>query len=706
VTGRITVALFAVVAVSCRGAGVPEDSAPPDLAPPLPTGATASIDPGGRYFVRFTNPAWTFSGTVGSAATDIATSAQGDAIGAYHELSFAWNDGVARTGVIRTYDDVPVVLLTQSLPQGGPNTTAFPAFDQYPPLPYHVSYQTMLFAPPSFSTLAPDSPWIFFDDAADAFVLSAAGHFTNATTIRAADGTITSGIDPSIATLPGGFAHTVALVAGPGIGRTLSRWGDLLLQRGGKPRIPNDATVDLERLGYWTDNGATYYYKFDAQKGYVGTLLGVRDAFAARGLPLGYLQLDSWWYPKGAVDTWSDHGGIYQYTADATLFPSGLAAFQAQLGLPLITHARWIDPASPYRTQYTMSRNVITDAAYWTSTASYLRAAGVITYEQDWLDQMALPATNNLVDQEAFLDNMATAMSQAGLAMQYCMPLPRHHLQSTRYANLATMRVTIDRFGRDRWHDFVYVSQLDAALGAWPWVDVFMSTEADNLLLATLSAGMVGVGDAVDAIDAAALHGVARGDGVLIKPDVPLVPLDQSWIDEARGDGAPMIATTYSDFGTTRATYVFAFGSAATATFTPAELGYDHPVVVRDATSGVTTSVAPTAAFSAPLAAGRGYFVVMPVAAGGSALLGDADKLVPLGKKRIARVADDAGGLHADVVFAAGEATVTLRIWSPAPPTVTATKGAVGNVRVDPTDGNAFLVDVTPDGGGAAVTIR
>jgi hypothetical protein len=706
VARRVTVALLGLLAVSCRGKGVPGNSAPPDLALPPPTGATASIDPDGRYTVRFANPAWTFRGSVGATVTDIATSAQGDAIGAYHELSFAWNDSVARTGVIRTYDDVPVALLTQSLPQGGPNTTAFPAFDQYPPLPYHVSYQTMLFAPPTFSALAPDSPWIFFDDTADAFVLSAASHFTNAATSRAADGVIKSSIDPSIATLPGGFAHTVALVAGHGIGRTMSRWGDVLLQRGGKPRIANDATVDLERLGYWTDNGATYYYAFDTQKGYAGTLLAVRDAFAARGLPLGYLQLDSWWYPKGAADTWSDHGGINQYTADATLFPSGLAAFQAQLGLPLITHARWIDPASPYRTQYTMSRNVITDANYWTSTAAYLRAGGVVTYEQDWLDQMALPATDNLVDQDAFLDNMATAMGQAGLYMQYCMPLPRHHLQSTRYANLATIRVTTDRFGRDRWHDFVYVAQLDAALGAWPWVDVFMSTEGDNLLLATLSAGMVGVGDAIDVIDAAALHGVARADGVLVKPDVPLVPLDRSWIDEARGGGAPMIATTYSDFGAMRATYVFAFGSAATVTLTPAELGYDHGVVVRDATTGVTTSVAPTAAFTAPLPGGRGYFVVMPVGAGGSTLLGDADKLVPLGKKRIARVADDAAGLHVDVVFAPGETTVRLRIWSRTPPTVMATQGSAGNVRVDPADGNAFLVDVNSNGGGASVTIR
>ena len=40
------------------------------------------------------------------------------------------------------------------------------------------------------------------------------------------------------------------------------------------------------------------------------------------------------------------------------LFPRGLRAFQRRLGLPLITHARWIDAHSPYRRRYAMSRNV------------------------------------------------------------------------------------------------------------------------------------------------------------------------------------------------------------------------------------------------------------------------------------------------------------------------------------------------------------
>ena len=57
--------------------------------------------------------------------------------------------------------------------------------------------------------------------------------------------------------------------------------------------------------------------------------------------------------------------------------------------MPLITHARWIDASSPYRTLYKMSGNVVTDPAYWETVAAYLATSGVTTFEQDWLADKA-----------------------------------------------------------------------------------------------------------------------------------------------------------------------------------------------------------------------------------------------------------------------------------------------------------------------------
>ena len=98
---------------------------------------------------------------------------------------------------------------------------------------------------------------------------------------------------------------------------------------------------------------------------------------------------------------------------------------------------------------------------------------------------------------ELFMDAMAKAAGKERIALQYCMPLPRHFLQGTRYSNLLTIRVSGDRFVKGHWTSFLFNGRLASALGEWPWTDVFMSSETSNLLLSTLSASMVGVGDAL-----------------------------------------------------------------------------------------------------------------------------------------------------------------------------------------------------------------
>ncbi len=126
------------------------------------------------------------------------------------------------------------------------------------------------------------------------------------------------------------------------------------------------------------------------------------------------MQLDSWWYPKGSTQSWSDtNGGFYTYEAHKDLFPNGLAAFRQSLGAGLITHNRWLDLGSPYRSQYKVSGNTVIDPAFWADRAAYLKAAGVMVYEQDWLARNGLPNQNNLTDQEAFLDSMAEATVEA-----------------------------------------------------------------------------------------------------------------------------------------------------------------------------------------------------------------------------------------------------------------------------------------------------
>jgi hypothetical protein len=282
------------------------------------------------------------------------------------------------------------------------------------------------------------------------------------------------------------------------------------------------------------------------------------------------------------------------------------------------------------------------------------------------------------------------------------MAEPKHFLQSTNYSNLTTIRTSGDRFGKTRWTSFLYGSRLAAALGVWPFADVFQSSERDNLILATLSAGPVGVGDPLGGISAANLLQSVRADGVIVKPDVPAVPDDSILIADAQNIDTPMIATAYSDFGGLRATYVFAYtrATAASVTIQPSTYGIAGPAYLYDYLNGTGYPIDAGATHIVNLANGVGYFVLAPVGPAGIAFLGDKGQFVTLGKKRIPELTDS-GRVEVTVSFAAGERVRTLLGYSPTPVSVSATAGDASALFWDATT-QLFTVNVHASSQGRA----
>ena len=673
------------------------------------TGATpldVTVDPSGHYELRTHAPEWTFAGDIGQPVANIRASDGQDGVGAFHQIDFDYNQ---RTSGIRVYQQAPLALFMTIYAESGANADPFPVFSSLPKLPYSVSFRDVPFSPYQLNSLAdaPDGPWLFLDASGNGFLVSPASDFPVARMTLTSDGSLRSGIDAGVASLPAGYTYQTMLVVGAGPNHLFDVWGSAMTSLHGKARPPNDADLTLEKFGYWTDNGATYYYHFEPQLGYSGTLLGVKRDFDQRGIPIGYLQLDSWWYPKGPNARWDDRDhGIFRYRAAPDLFPDDLPAFQQQVGLPLVTHARWIDPSSPYRAELGFSGNVMTDPRYWSDLMGYLQTGGVVTYEQDWLGAQAQPVYDLSAPQQ-FMGNMANAAAQRGLTLQYCMPLPRHVLQTVEYGNVTSMRVSDDRFDRTRWDTFLYTSRLASALGVWPWADVFMSTERDNLLLADLSAGVVGTGDAIGAEDAGNLRRVMRNDAVLVKPDVPLVPTDESILAEAsQGPKTPMVAWTFTDHGSMRGLYVFTYSRSDApqdVSFSPASLGLQGPVYVYDYFADAGRLLAAGDIFTASVSTGS-YFLAAPVGPTGIAFLGDSGQFASLGRKRISQLSDD-GTLHATIEFAPGEQTLTLFGYAPTAPFAAAAGGSVQDVTYDPAT-QRFTLVLRPDAAPSSVQVQ
>ncbi|HUE49343.1 MAG TPA: hypothetical protein VMO54_09080 [Steroidobacteraceae bacterium] len=680
-------------------------------------GIAATIDEqSGRYEVRAKEPNWVFAGTLGAAASDVSVQDGQDRLGAFRELSFRWRDRVALRGSIRTYVERPVLLfaITSTEPNSDAAVIRFPRFTEFPKNLHGFSYVNRDFAPSSFALEENATPWLLYDDQAHATVLSPAANYMIASMHGDGKTEIASGLNESVTALPAGFTHLTLMALGVGVNATWDSWGSALTGLQGVQRPGNDADIGLRYLGYWTDHGGEYYYDYDRKLGYAGTLEALVQRYRAEGIPIRYLQLDSWWYYKTYTDPdgrtgkpknerlpleeWNRYGGLIKYQAHPSLFPEGLAAFQQRVGLPLIAHNRWIDPASPYHQRYRISGFAALDPDWWREIIGYLSSAQVVTYEQDWLNVIYehSPELAASPQADAFSDGMARAAQENGLSIQYSMALPRQFLQGTRYGNLTTIRVSGDHFGREKWDTFLYTSRLASALGIWPWCDVFMSRQTDNLLLATLSAGMVGIGDRIGAEDKKNLLHAVRTDGVIVKPDTPLVPLDAMY---TAGSRRPMIAAAHTDHGALRTGYVFSYGRAfevVNVAFTPAQVGVPRDVYVYDARHRTARRLAASDAFTFALGPNEtAYFVVSPVARAGIALLGDEGKFVPDGRKRIAALSDEPDRLTATVMFAPLEPSVRLFGYAPRRPSVTAQTGSVGELDFDQRTGR-FEVSVSP----------
>jgi len=695
-------------------------------ASPVSSGLDVKLDAkNGGYQVVSPDPAWTFGGKLAGPLQHVKTSQGHDVLGDYQQTAFDWRDGkMPMSGWIRIYGEKSLALFSQTCNKASEMPpAAFPDFTTLPEKLHIFSYGLHEFAPPHFSGVEISTPWLLFDDDANAFLISPASHFMVASMFGDGQQRVASGFNPDLRNLPAGFTQQTIVACGKGINKTWDTWGRALVDMGGAKRPANDADATLKYLGYWTDNGAAYYYNYDFSKGYANTLQSVVAHYRQEEIPIRYLQLDSWWYYKTITNydgvagkpkksgklpagEWNRYGGLLEYTAHTDLFPNGLAAFQKEVGLPLVTHNRWIDPSSPYHEKYKISGIAAVDPKWWDNIAAYCKASGIVTYEQDWMNYIYAYSpgfSRELGTAEAFLDNMARACKEQGVTVQYCMPLPCNFMQGSRYDNLTTIRSSGDRFSTNKWNDFLYTSRLASALGMWPWADVYMSSETNNVLLSTLSAGPVGIGDALGAENRANLLQAVRADGVIVKPDAPIVPLDSSFIADAQNLKAPLVASTYTDHHGIRTEYVFAFrrpkNSGAEVRFTPAGLGLDRPAYVYDyfAAQGRRTDSAAT--FSAPLAAvnhASAFYVVAPVGQSGIAFLGDKNKFVGTGKQRISTLQDERGKLTVGVVFAENEKSVTLHGYADAEPKLTILSGMDDPVQYDPVT-HYFTVEVKPD---------
>ncbi len=437
--------------------------------------------------------------------------------------------------------------------------------DQPNDFPRSLSFANDAFAPPKDTLVPSQGPAVFYNDNFETVLVSPLDHFM-VSLIGPKERRFQIGLEGDLKSIPAGFDHPVIFYFGQGMRNSFIGWGDLLLQWHNQKREGPYSDVGLSYLGYWTDNGSYYYYKTEPGMNYQDTLLAVKADADRAGVPFRYFQMDSWWYFKSegkrtgiGIFDWVKAlmgGGVIRWEARPDLLPDGLSGFQKKLNLPLIAHNRWYDKNNDYRRDYQFVDGVgdrnpafpIEDR-FWEMIMENAKNWGVEVYEQDWLLTQwdMIPYLRESVDAgEKWLKAMSRSAEKRGLTIQYCMANPGMFMQSAKYPNITQVRPSGDYLaGAPKqmfWIPFTKTSMLAWAVGLYPWKDVFLSSSGqravrderhpeEETLISILSAAMVGPGDRIGSINKDLLMRTCRRDGLLLKPDLPAMPIDRMFVE-------------------------------------------------------------------------------------------------------------------------------------------------------------------------------
>ncbi len=660
-----------------------------------------------------------------------STSSSGkDKLGTYRSHKISWDAGgtVFETSM-RMYENIPCLVFAQLFPNGASNLKlpAKPVLKEPPPAPEGVNGPIndaeLSTAYPVFKvpTLSEDFsylsfhgcmvhqqrgkqldgfyggtqsgvPLISFNEQLQTIVLSPLNHFANAVQIRSKkfDGNLACGLHGLVDKVPAGFSQEIILYAGQGVNQTVFDWGSQLLKLGGKTRVDQDSDFTANYLGYWTDNGAYYYYKTEPDKNYELTMLDVVQDLKTERIPAKYLQLDSWWYTKGKDE------GVSLWEPRAEVFPQGMKALRDKVGMPLATHNRYWSAENSYKSKYTFVCDkdgaVPNSYEFWLHIMTWARDNGIILYEQDWLNvayERVKALETDVLLTETYLSHMNKAALAVGLKIMYCMPLPSHYLISTSNKAVTQIRASTDYCpGSDQWKMGAN-AMLCWALGLAPFKDVFWSSEVQEgstynngkvtepnfelqALVAALSRGAVGPGDKIGCMNRELLAKTCRSDGLLLKPVKPATPIESTFKPNfPKGE----IWDTYNTFGNDTWRYLLVADQNSEFEISAAELGIAVPYVVHHMKvltgSGVESSLKHDAwSVLTPLNPGEvlsvggtkpprkgavsvQYFVLAPVARDGVAFLGETDKFISVSSQRFESIHDS--GKKLSVTGAANE---------------------------------------------------
>lgn len=415
-------------------------------------------------------------------------------------------------------------------------------------------------------------PLVLMNEIGDSIVMSHSSQFMVTSTKYNLDelgkGTVSWGILGSIKEIPPHFSSSVILVYNKSPGKALKLWGDNLRKLYGKARKPAPHFQN-DYLGYWTDNGAYYYYNTVKNRTYEQTLYGVYKYSKEARIPYRYLQIDSWWYYKS-----DGTQGVTNWIPQSGYFPSGLRDFSEKTNWKYFAHNRWFSANNVYAKQnggkydFVIERDkdiaLPQDKTFWKDFFHNATQWGLRMYLQDWLtlqfDKMSF-TKENITAARTWLLQLDEALDFYGIPTQLCMTPCRTALQTLEMKSINNARVSTDYLLGEQWR-IGLTSHFAWNLGVFPNKDNFFSKTdqpgnpfkkkepypALHAVAATLSLSQVAVGDGIGMTDVKLLMRTCNSDGLILSPCKPALSVDEQFLRSAfdQENVAGEVTTTHS----------------------------------------------------------------------------------------------------------------------------------------------------------------
>jgi hypothetical protein len=636
------------------------------------------------------------------------TDSGSDRLGAYDSVTLTWKAPGAEMKLLtslRLYRDVPYLVFEQEFPDGFKGyasgnwivpSVVFPQFitvrEARSDLYSWVSggMFSHRFGYGSASSVGGTVDLLLLaDKERDAMILSPFANYLVATQQSApvashdetepSKATINCGIEGLVEEVPAGYKHEHLLVVGTGIDRTFRQWGEALLTKAGK-QIPSKYACDTMKYPvYWDDYGAYYRehgFKEEGYKSYEDIIIGIAKDAKEHGLHIGAYEVQD-------SDQIRYDEGLFEPRKD--LFPHGLTWLHEQLGAPLEAYLCWLAPNGPYRKKYpywespkgavlggTMG-DVFYSLDYWRDTAAKMASWGDILLQHDYQsvyegDPVMMAGINRM---DTYFKNMAKALQEKGIQMQYCMQYPRNIMESTENPTAIGVQGSWDHHVEMSepkpqhqdddpyvWKHLMFASAFYGAVGIWPSRDN-IQTRADpnafeDMLLANLIGGEIQLGHRIGECDFELVKKTYRGgDELILKPDRPLVPLDRCYLEGCAAGYTESNRNGHKWF------YVVNFPpSAALHGLSVSDLGVDGRWAVYNFDTGAASMVDAGTALDLQPAAKHEYFVVAPVLENGMAVFGDTSKFITMAEMRIPSVGVDGSSLNVAVTASEAESPI------------------------------------------------